>query len=225
MHYTTTHLHQNVTTTISSRISTTVTTTINTTMIITVRTPKTHAIDITPDSPAHPTTVLSFTSATVAAAPTTATKATTFTSALTTAATYLPSTSQFIIPCFVPSNITTSATAADDYTPIPIQTLIDAFADILLTAIIITSATDASSPSARLLYAIQVAAARVSTAADDTSATTTRPLLAIHFVTAKDTPDATGESTPADLYFIDTTDPHHGIVAVSTTTTMTYHHV
>ncbi len=123
------------------------------------------------------------------------------------------------------SNITTSATAADDYTPIPIQTTTDAFEYIILTATIITSATDASTPSARLLYAIQIAAARVSTAADDNSATTTRLLLAIHLVTAKNTPAAAGESTPADLLFVDTTDPHHDIVAVSTTTTTTYHHI
>jgi hypothetical protein len=103
---------------------------------------------------------------------------------------------------------TTSATAADNFTPIPIQTPTDAFEYIFLTTTIITSATDASTSSTCLLYAIQLPAARVSTA-DDTSATTTHLLLAIHLVTANDTPAAAaGESTPADLLFIHTTDLH-----------------
>jgi hypothetical protein len=86
---------------------------------------------------------------------------------------------------------------------------------------ITTADTDADDA----IYAI-LAAARVSTADDDTLAITIRLLLAIHFITAKDTPTtAAGKLTPADPCFIDTTDPNHDIEAVSTPTMTTYHHV
>jgi hypothetical protein len=203
MHYTTRHLHRNMTTTNSSSITTNIITTINTIMIITVRPPKTHMIAVMPDSPARLITILSFTSATVTTAATTAAKTTAFTTTLTTAAINLHSSSLFIVAQFTTSNIITraTATAANDNTPIPIQPPTDAFEYNFSTATILTSATDASTISACLLYAIQLAAARVSTAADDdTSNATTCLLLAIHLVTAKDTPAAAGESTPSDFY-------------------------
>jgi hypothetical protein len=200
MHYTTRHLHRNMTTPTTSSITTNIITTINTIVIITVRPPKTHVIAVMPDSPARPITILSFTSATVTTAATTADKTTAFTTTLTTAAINLHSSSLFIVAHFTTSNIITRATAADDDTPIPIQPPTDALEYNFSTATILTSATDASTISACLLYAIQLAAARVSTAADDTSNATTCLLLAIHFVTAKDTPDAAGESTPSDFF-------------------------
>ena len=221
MHYPTTYPHWNPTTIITSSNTTTKITTINTTTIITVNAPKTHAIDIIPDSSARPVNILSFTSATVATPPTTAAPA--------TAEIYLHSTSLFIVIHFAASNITSRATAADDATPIPVHTPTDAVGNIYFTADNITTATNDSTTSTRLLYAIHLAAARASTAdADDTSATTTRLLLAIHLVAAKDTKDtsaACGESAPADHLIIDTPDPHYNIAAVSTATTTTYHHL
>jgi len=117
MHYPTTYPHWNPTTIITSSNTTTTITTINTTTIITVNAPKTHAIDIIPDSSAHPVNILSFTSATVATAPTTAAPA--------TAEIYLHSTSLFIVVHFAASNITSCATAADYFSFVTYLSILD----------------------------------------------------------------------------------------------------
>jgi len=117
MHYPTTYPHWNPTTIITSSNTTTTITTINTTTIITVNAPKTHAIDIMPDSSAHPVNILSFTSATVATAPTTAAPA--------TAEIYLHSTSLFIVVHFAASNITSRATAADYFRLVNYLSILD----------------------------------------------------------------------------------------------------
>ncbi len=94
MQCSTTHPHRNPTTTINT-LNTTKITTISTAMITSINTPviapNIDIIDTMISSPTRPVTIISFTSATVAIAPTTAAKSNAFTTAPTT-------TIQYFIP-------------------------------------------------------------------------------------------------------------------------------
>jgi hypothetical protein len=87
----TTHLHWNPTTTIHT-YNTTKITNISTAMITSINTANIDIIDTMINSPAHLVTVISFTSATVATAPTTAARVTAFTTAPTTTIYFIPQT-------------------------------------------------------------------------------------------------------------------------------------